>query len=268
MIINTNIASQTAATNLAGSTSMLNKALAELSSGSKITSPADDAAGLAESINLSADINRDSAASTNVTNAISFAQTQDGFLQNVGNALNRMSQLTVQAQDVTKSATDRGDYQSEFATLAAYVGSAANQTFNGVSLFTATALTVTTNGDGGSFTMSAINLSAAAYTGVSSGLDISTSAGAVTALTAVQTAITQLSTDRGTVGANESRLNYSAAQLTTLSNNLSAANSAIVDVDVAQESTQFAKYQILVQAGTSMLAQANALPQSVLKLLS
>src|SRR5580704_12302251 len=117
MIINTNIASQTAATNLAGSTSMLNKALASLSSGSKITSPADDAAGLAESINLSADINRDSAASTNVTNAISFAQTQDGFLQNVGNALNRMSQLTVQAQDVTKSATDRADYQSEFATL-------------------------------------------------------------------------------------------------------------------------------------------------------
>jgi flagellin len=269
MIINTNIASQTAATNLAGSTSMLNKALAELSSGSKITSPADDAAGLAESINLSADINRDSAASTNVTNAISFAQTQDGFLQNVGNALNRMSQLSVQAQDVTKSATDRGDYQSEFATLAAYVGSAANQTFNGVSLFTATALSVTTDGDGGSFTMSAINLSATAYTAISGGaLNISTSAGAVTALTAVQTAITQLSTDRGTVGANESRLNYSSAQLSTLSNNLSAANSAIVDVDVAQESTQFAKYQILVQAGTSMLAQANALPQSVLKLLS
>jgi len=268
MIINTNIGSQTAATNLAASTSMLQKALASLSSGSKITSPADDAAGLAESINLSADINRDSAASTNVTNAISFAQTQDGFLQNVGNALNRMSQLTVQAQDVTKSVTDRADYQSEFATLAAYVDSAANQTFNGVSLFTATALTVTTNGDGGGFSMAAINLSVSAYTGVASGQNISTTAGAVTALTAVQTAITQLSTDRGTVGANESRLNYSAAQLSTLTNNLSAANSAIVDVDVAQESTQFAKYQILVQAGTSMLAQANALPQSVLKLLS
>jgi len=269
MIINTNIAAQTSATNLAGSTSMLNNALSELSSGSKIVQASDDPAGLAESIGLSSDLNRDTAASTNVTNAISFAQTQDGFLQNVGNALNRMSELSVEAQDVTKSASDRADYQSEFSTLAAYVGTAANQTFNGVSLFTATALSVTTDGDGGSFSMSAINLKAAAYTGVSGGtLNISTTAGATTALTAVEAAITQLSTDRGTVGANESRLNYTAAQLSTLQNNLSAANSAITDVDVAQESTQFAKYQILVQAGTSMLAQANSLPQSVLKLLS
>jgi flagellin len=248
---------------------MLNNALSELSSGSKIVQASDDPAGLAESIGLSSDLNRDTAASTNVTNAISFAQTQDGFLQNVGNALNRMSELSVEAQDVTKSASDRADYQSEFSTLAAYVGTAANQTFNGVSLFTATALSVTTDGDGGSFSMSAINLKAAAYTGVSGGtLNISTTAGATTALTAVEAAITQLSTDRGTVGANESRLNYTAAQLSTLQNNLSAANSAITDVDVAQESTQFAKYQILVQAGTSMLAQANSLPQSVLKLLS
>src|ERR1700691_3580712 len=113
MIINTNIAAQTSATNLANSTSMLNKSLARLSSGSKITSASDDAAGLAESINLSSDINRDSAASTNVTNALSFSQTQDGILQNIGNALNRMSELSVEAQDVTKSATDRADYQSE-----------------------------------------------------------------------------------------------------------------------------------------------------------
>jgi flagellin len=248
---------------------MLNNALAELSSGSKIVNASDDPAGLAESINLSSDLNRDTAASTNVTNALSFAQTQDGFLQNVGNALNRMSELSVEAQDVTKSSSDRADYQSEFSTLANYVSSAANQTFNGVSLFTATALSVTTDGDGGSFSMSAINLSASAYTAVSGGsLDISTTGGAVTALAAVEAAITQLSTDRGTVGANESRLNYTADQLSTLQNNLSAANSAITDVDVAQESTQYAKYQILVQAGTSMLAQANALPQSVLKLLS
>jgi flagellin len=248
---------------------MLNNALAELSSGSKIVNASDDPAGLAESIGLSSDLNRDTAASTNVTNALSFAQTQDGFLQNVGNALNRMSELSVEAQDVTKSASDRADYQSEFATLAAYVSSSAGQTFNGVSLFTATALSVTTDGDGGSFSMSAINLSASAYTAVSGGsLNISTTGGAVTALAAVEAAITQLSTDRGTVGANESRLNYTAAQLSTLQNNLSAANSAITDVDVAQESTQYAKYQILVQAGTSMLAQANSLPQSVLKLLS
>jgi flagellin len=269
MIINTNIAAQTSATNLANSTNMLNNALAELSSGSKIVHASDDPAGLAESIGLSADMSRDTAAASNVANAVSFSQTQDGFLQNIGSALNQMSQLAVQAQDVTKSASDRADYQSEFATLASYIGTAAAQQFNGVSLFTATALSVTTDGDGGSFTMTAVNLSATAYTAVSGGsLNVSTSAGAVTALTAVEAAITQLSTDRGTVGANESRLNFTASQLSNLQNNLAAANSQITDVDVAEESTQFAKYQILVQAGTSMLAQANANPQSVLKLLS
>jgi flagellin len=269
MVINTNIAAQTSATNLANSTSMLNNALAELSSGSKIVQASDDPAGLAESIGLTSDMNRDTAAASNVANALSFSQTQDGFLQNVGSALDQMSQLAVQAQDVTKSASDRADYQSEFATLASYIGTVASQQFNGVSLFTATALSVTTDGDGGSFTMSAINLSATAYTAVSGGaLNISTSTGAVSALTAVEAAITQLSTDRGTVGANESRLNFTSDQLSTLQNNLSAANSQITDVDVAEESTQYAKYQILVQAGTSMLAQANANPQSVLKLLS
>jgi flagellin len=249
---------------------MLNNALAELSSGSKIVQASDDPAGLAESVGLTADLARDSAASTNVTNALSFSQTQDGFLQNVGNALNQMSQLAVEAQDVTKSSSNLSDYQSQFATLAAYVGTVANQTFNGVSLFSATALSVTTDGDGGSFTMSAVNMGAGAYTAVdvTGALNISTTGGAVTALAAVETAITQLSTDRATVGANETRLNFTAQQLSTLQNNLSAASSAITDVNVASESTQYAKYQILVQAGTSMLAQANANPQSVLKLLS
>jgi flagellin len=268
MVINTNIAAQTSATNLAGSTSMLNSALAALSSGSKLTSPSVDPAGLAESVGLTAAIGRDSAASTNVTNAISFSQTQDGFLSNVGSALNQMSQLAVQAQDVTKSAADLTDYQSEFATLAAYVGSVASQTFNGVSLFSASALSVTTDGDGGSFTMSAVNLSVTAYSNVTGGsLDITTTTGATAALTKVESAISQLSTDRANVGANEVRLNFDSNQLGNLQNNLSAASSAITDVDVAQESTLYAKYQILVQAGTSMLAQANANPQSVLKLL-
>ena len=250
---------------------MLNNALAELSSGSKIVQASDDPAGLAESVGLTADLARDSAAATNVTNALSFSQTQDGFLQNVGNALNQMSQLAVEAQDVTKSSSNLSDYQSQFATLAAYVGTVANQTFNGVSLFSATALSVTTDGDGGSFTMSAVNMGASAYTAVdvTGALNISTTGGAVTALAAVETAITQLSTDRATVGANETRLNFTAQQLSTLQNNLSAASSAITDVNVASESTQYARVpDSLVQAGTSMLAQANANPQSVLKLLS
>jgi flagellin len=269
MVINTNIAALTSANNLQQSTNMLNQALAELSSGSKITSPADDPAGLAESIGLTADVSRTSAASSNVSNAISFAQTQDGYLQQVGSALNTMSQLSIEAQDVTKSSSDLSDYQAEFATLQAYVTNTAGATFNGVSLFSATALTITTNGDGGQFTMTAVNLNASAYTAATaSSVNISTSTGASSALTLVEAAITQLATDRANVGANEARMNSTANQLSVLSDNLSAANSTIMDVDVAQESTNYAKYQILVQAGTSMLAQANQNPGSVLKLLS
>ncbi len=241
MIINTNVSAEIGATNLAGSTSMLNQSLARLSSGSKIVSPADDPAGLAESISLSSDINRTTAANSNVSNAISFAQTQDGFLQKIGDALNRMSELAVQAQDVTKSATDRSDYQQEFSTLAAYITNTGGKDFNGVSLFSASALSVTTDGDGGTFSMTAISLTATAYTGATTGTDISTTAGAATALTAVESAITQLSTDRANVGASVERLTFTADQLSTLQNNLSAANSQITDVDVAQESTTFAK---------------------------
>jgi flagellin len=268
MVINTNTSALTSAANLNQSTNMLNQALAELSSGSKIVSPSDDPAGLAESIGLQADINRTTAASSNVSNAVSFAQTQDGFMQQIGGALDRMSQLSIEAQDVTKSSSDLGDYQAEFATLQAYVTNTAGQAFNGVSLFSAATLTVTTDGDGGKFTMTAVDLGVTAYTAATAGtVNISTSTGAASATALVEAAITQLATDRANIGANESRLTYTNDQLGVLSNNLSAANSQITDVDVASESTQYAKYQILVQAGTSMLAQANQNPGSVLKLL-
>ena len=121
MVINTNIAAQTAATNLNKSTNMLNESLARLSSGSKIVSPADDPAGAAESISLNAQMNQTSAANANVGNAISFLQTQDGYLQQVGSALDEMAKLSVLSQDVTKTNTERKDYQSEFSTLAGYI---------------------------------------------------------------------------------------------------------------------------------------------------
>jgi flagellin len=245
---------------------MLNKSLARLSSGSKITSPADDPAGLSESITLGADINRINAANSNVGNAVSFAQTQDGFLQKIGTALDRMSELSINSQDATKTDAERADYEKEFNTLAAYVTNTSSKDFNGVSLFSAAALAVTTDGDGGTFSMTGIDLSTSAYSNATSA-DISTTTGAVAALTAVKAAITQLATDRATVGASVSRLTYTSDQLGVLTTNLSAAKSQITDVDVAQESTQYAKYNILVQAGTSMLAQANQNPQSVLKLL-
>jgi flagellin len=266
MVINTNIAAQTGARNLSQSSALLAKSLARLSSGSKITSPEDDAAGLAVSLRLDAQINRTNAANGNVGNAISFSQTQDGFLQKIGAAFDRMSELSILSQDVTKSDSDRSLYDKEFQTLGAYITSAASKDFNGVSLFSAAALNVTVDGDGGSFSMTGISLSISAYTTATSG-DVATSATAATALTSVKAAINQLATDRATLGANISRLTYTSQQLGVLTDNLTAANSRIKDVDVAQESTQFARYNILVQAGTSMLAQANANPQSALRLL-
>lgn len=266
MVINTNTAAQTAANNLNNSTNMLNASLARLSSGSKIVSPSDDPAGLAESISLNAQIKQQSAANANVGNAISYLQTQDGYLQQVGSALDEMAKLAVQAQDVTKTNAERTDYQKEFSTLSGYITDTGTKDFNGVSLFTGSALSVTTDGNSATFSMSGVNLGAAAYTNATNAT-VATTTQAVTALTDVTSAITQLATDRATVGANVERLTFTSDQLSILNDNLQAANSQITDVDVAQESTNYAKYQILVQAGVSMLAQANQNPQSVLKLI-
>lgn len=266
MVINTNIQAQSAARNLQESQGMLGKSLARLSSGSKITNPADDAAGLAVSLKLDAQVNRLAAAKSNLGNAISFTQTQDGFLQKIGRALDRMSELSILAQDVTKTDTDRSLYQSEFSQLASFVTSSAGKDFNGVSLFSSTALSVTADSEGNTFSMSGINLGAAAYT-AATGASVATSASAAAALTVVKSAITQLASDRASIGAFQARLNSTAEQVAVSRENLTAASSRIKDVDVADESTAYARYNILVQSGTAMLAQANQLPQSVLRLL-
>jgi flagellin len=267
------MAAITSANNLDKSTNELNNALAQLSSGSKIVSPADDPAGLAESISLNAQIGQTNAANNNVSNAISFSQTQDGYLQQVGAALDQMSTLAVEAQDPTKSTSQLADYNAEYQSLAGYIKTTANASFNGVSLFAGTddsttgGLAVTVDGNGTMFTMTAVNLgSTTAYT-CATGATITTTTLAATALGLVTSAISALATDRAAVGANEAELTYTGDELGVLSDNLTAANSNLTDVDVATESTKYAQYQILVQSGTSMLAQANQNPQSVLKLL-
>ena len=266
MVINTNTSSQSSSRLLAESSNSLSKSLARLSSGSKIISPEDDAAGLAVSTRFDAQINRIAAANSNVNNAISFNQTQDGFLQKVGKALDRMSELSILSQDVTKTDADRTLYDAEFATLGSYIDDVATKQFNGVDLFGGTALDVTTDSDGTTYSMTGVDLAATVYT-TATGSGVDTAANAATALTNVKDAIDQLATDRATLGANISRLASTSGQLSVLKDNLSAANSRIKDVDVAEESTNFARYNILVQAGTAMLAQANTAPQSALRLL-
>jgi flagellin len=253
MVINTNISAQSTAALLSQSSSMLSQSLARLSSGSKITSPADDSAGLAVSVELTAEMGRINAASNNVADANSFNQTQDGYLQQVSSALNRMSELAIQSQDVTKSDSDRSLYDQEFQTLASFIKDVATKDFNGVSLFDGQGLTVTTDANGNTFAMTGVDiLGSTSYTNVvgvdsaTKGDSIETVDNSKTALTAVKVAISQLAADRANIGANEERLTMYTNTLATLNNNLSAANSQIMDVDVAQESAQYAKYNILV----------------------
>jgi len=267
MVINTNMSAQSSARLLMESSTRLNKSLARLSSGSKIVSPEDDSAGLAVSMRFDAQISRIAASMNNIANATSFCQTQDGFLKQVASAFNRMSELAILAQDITKSDADRSLYNQEFQTLGAYFTDLAGKDFNGVLLFDGTTLNVTTDSEGNTFGMTGIDLGIASY-GAAVASSVTTIPNAALALTAVKDAITQLSQDRASIGANISRLTSTSSQLGVLKDNLTAANSRIKDVDVAEESTQYARYGILVQAGTAMLAQANAMPQMVLKLLA
>ena len=268
MVINTNISAQVSASNLQASSTALSRSLARLSSGSKIVNPSDDAAGLAVATRLDAQVKRLTAANSNVGNAISFTQTQDGYLKKITKALDRMSELAMLAQDATKSDQDRALYDVEFQQLSEYIGSAAGKDFNGVPLFSATNIDITTDADGNTFSMTGIDIGAAgnAYD-TAMGSNVATVAGAKAAVTNVIAAINQAATDRATIGGFQSRLNFTAEQITISRENLTAASSRIQDVDVAEETTEYARANILVQSGTAMLAQANQVPQSVLRLL-
>jgi flagellin len=273
--INTNTASSAAAYNLASTTVNLQKSLNRLSSGFRINSSVDDAGGLAVSMKLSASIRRTDAASANVGNALSFLQTQDGVLKNVDKILNRLSELATLAQDVTKSSSDRVLYGTEATALREQINAMVSEEFNGVSLFGTNAtstLTVRTSEDGGqTVSISQAELGGAGgitntLTAVSTNITTSASA-ATTAAASIQTAIEELATLRAENGSQQTRLTYAADMLALNKQNLEAANSRIIDVDVAKESAQLARFNILQQAGTAMLAQANQSTQSILRLL-
>ena len=262
VFINTNSSASAAATNLGATNSLLQKSLSRLSSGSRIVNPSDDAGGLAVSMRLGATIRRTDATNTIVANAQSFLQTQDGGLRTAGKVLERIAEIKTLSEDVTKSTTDVANYDSEFTALKAELTSLAAGTFNSVSLFGGGSLTVNTSEDGVqtvSVTQADLASDVADVTGAANLAAIST--------TDISDAITALGTSRAQNGAEFSRLQFASEMLAVNKNNLEAANSRIADVDVAQESTQLARFSILQQAGTAMLAQANQSAQSVLRLL-
>ena len=287
-VINTNIQAMAAARSLNASQEMLGRSLTRLSSGSKIVNPSDDAAGLAVSEKLDAQNRRVQAATTNVQNAVSYIQTADGFMSGMTKILSRMSELAILAKDVTKNASDVDLYQQEFTALQdqlrATIGGSSSEiggttittplgAFNGISLFgsNSAGLTVTIGqAIGQDMTIRESNL----RTGPMADLITQDSSGvynmgiADTGLIGgITDAIQHVATERAKLGASQSRLELAATTLSVEYENLSSAISRIRDVDVAKESTQLAKYNILVQSGTAMLAQANQSPQSVLKLL-
>lgn len=264
VVINTNFAATVASNNLAASNNMLQKSLNRLSSGSKIVSPADDAGGLAVSMKLSAAAKRSGAAAINIGNSVSFLQTQDGALKVTGKVLDRISELSTLYSDPTKSASDKANYDSEFAQLKLQIGSLTQESFNSISLFSTTALTTQVSEDGSqSVTLSAKDLAAdTGITAINSAADLS-----VLSLSDVKAAINGVATFRATNGAEQSRLEFAGEVLVTNKANLEAASSRIVDVDVAAESTQLARWNTLVQAGTAMLSQANQSSQTALRLL-
>ncbi len=265
VVINTNSSATAAYGNLATANSMLQKSLNRLSSGYKIVQPSDDAGGLAVSMKLSAAIKRTDAASTNVANAQSFLQVQDGALKTAGKVLDRISELKTLSEDVTKSTSDKENYQTEFAALKSQLTSITNEKFNDVAVFgSGSSLAVKINETGSdsvNITVANLTSSVSTITGAASLANASFTTAQIT------TALQSVATSRAQNGAEYSRLSFASEMLQANKQNLEAANSRIMDVDVAKESTQLARYSILVQSGTAMLAQANASSQIALRLL-
>ncbi|MDX2186046.1 MAG: flagellin [Opitutaceae bacterium] len=268
VVINTNYAATIASNNLSASNNNLQKSLNRLSSGSKIVNPSDDAGGLAVSMKLSAAAKRQGAAEANIGNSVSLLQTQDGALKVAAKVLDRVSELKTMYADPTKNSTDLANYDSEFTALTAQLTAISSETFNGISLFGSSNLTVQTTEDGS--TSTSVTLTGRQLSSSTSGV------GAVTAgttlanvtLASITSAIQNVATFRAQNGAEQSRLGFASELLTANKANLEAATSRIVDVDVAKESTQLARWSTLVQAGTAMLSQANGSAQTALRLLS
>ena len=350
IVVNTNAAASTAAFNLSKNHANLSKSLARLSSGTRITTPAEDAGGLAVASKLDSQIKRTDAVISNHQNGLSYLQVQDGALESVGNILTRMSELRTMAADVTKNANDIENYSKEFRELQEQLSQVKQMKFNGISLFaqnTASPTNLNNNSVGtnslsinasgeyrgdldkdgridsnspytyqkyhrelltdpsgqaknGSLDLNVVNLqfvlsigsldgsTYSAYT--SSGVNLGgltgnsgmtqgnapsgtfTSEGTISDILAVSVgsfteAIQRLSDARAENGAEQQRITQSMSLQSTNRVNLEAARGRIMDVDVAMESTRFAKHNVLVQASASMTAQANQLTQVALTLL-
>ena len=268
----TNTTSLYAQSNLSKSNTSLSDNLGRLSSGLRVRSAADDAAGLAISEDFKAKIRGLSQAKRNANDGVSLAQTADGALKEMSGMLNRMRELAVQSATGTINNEQRGYLNDEFNQLKSEVDRlAATTEFNGINLLDGSSATgIDFQVGAGNTANDRLTLSLATATASALAINdnvISASSKALSAISALDSAITAISSKRGTIGAMQNRLSVTISNLSTYGTNLAAANSRIVDVDVASETAMLSKNQILVQAGASMLAQANQAPQIALSLI-
>ena len=265
--VQTNIAAMNAHRNLVNTSNQISQSMERLCSGYRINKASDDAAGLAISEKLTSQVGGLGQAQRNAQDAVSLVQTGEGSMSEVQSMLQRVRDLAVQYNNGTLAASDKAAITGEVAQLCAEVSRIASQTkFNGISLLTGGgAITFQVGADDGE----TISINARKLFG-STGSDINSaifSFGSTVTLASIDTAINAVSTARANFGAVQNRLDHTLNNLTNYEENLSASQSQIKDVDMASEMVNFTKLQILQQAGTSMLAQANQQPQSVLKLL-
>ena len=275
-VINTNVSALLAQQAQTKNAREMSAAMQQLSTGSRINSAKDDAAGQAIGQTMTAQVRGLNQAIRNVNDGVNLAQTADGALSETGNMLQRMRELAVQSASGTYSNTQRGYLQTEFTALGSQIDKVASETtWNGMTVLTGTTGSTATgtftfqsgqaSGQSISVSITSMALSGMAMTAAAVG--ISSAASASSAIASIDTAIGLVNTQRAIIGASINQMTYAADNLTSISSNIQASRSTIMDTDYATASTQLSKAQIIQQASTAMLAQANQQPQSVLALL-
>jgi flagellin len=270
--IQTNVEAFNAHRQLSATGDRLSKAMEQLSSGYRINKAADDAAGLAISEKLTAQIGGLDQAQRNAQDAVSLVQTAEGAMSEVHSMLQRVRDLAVQYNNGTLSASDKAAITAEVAQLCAEVDRIGSQTkFNQIALLTGSGSISFQVGaeDGQTLNVNAVQLFGDTSAGITGSIDASVFnfTGATVSISSIDAAIDNVSAARSTFGSVQNRLDHTLNNLASYQENLTASESRIKDVDMASEMVEFTKLQILQQAGTSMLAQANSAPQTVLSLL-
>ena len=262
--INTNISSLNAQRNLAGSANALSSAMSRLSSGLRVNSAKDDAAGLAIAERMNTQSRGMNVAVRNANDAISLAQTAEGALGSISNNLQRMRELAVQAANGTNNTSDVAALSQEFSALLAENARVATATtFNNTAVIASTAFTFQVGANNA--TDNQITITGSSYTGTA--VTFTTATGAMSAMTALDADINTVTTARAAWGAAQNRMDSVITNLRSSAENSASARGRIMDADYAQETANLSRAQVLQQAGTAMVAQANQIPQGVLALL-